>query len=47
MQVALKTEDIGHLAAPLEVHKRWTLQLTEEYFRQGDRKLLAQDDNSN
>ena len=42
MQVALKATDIGHLAAPLAVHKRWTSQLTEEFFCQGDRKPFAQ-----
>ena len=41
MQVALKATDIGHLAAPLPVHKRWTSQLTEEFFCQGDRKPFA------
>ena len=34
MQMALKVADIAHLAAKTEVHKRWTQQLTEEFFRQ-------------
>ncbi|KAK9863546.1 hypothetical protein WJX84_008465 [Apatococcus fuscideae] len=37
-QIALKAADIGHLSSPTEVHKRWTTQLTEEFFRQGDRE---------
>ncbi|KAK9826226.1 hypothetical protein WJX74_001194 [Apatococcus lobatus] len=37
-QVALKAADIAHLAAPLGIHQRWTTQLTEEFFRQGDRE---------
>ncbi|KAK9867909.1 hypothetical protein WJX84_002108 [Apatococcus fuscideae] len=35
-QVALKAADIAHLSAPLTIHKRWTAQLTEEFFLQGD-----------
>ena len=34
MQMALKVADIAHLSAKTEVHKRWTEQLTEEFFRQ-------------
>ncbi|KAK9868656.1 hypothetical protein WJX84_004455 [Apatococcus fuscideae] len=37
-QVALKAADIAHLAAPRAVHQRWTSQLTEEFFLQGDRE---------
>ncbi|KAK9862181.1 hypothetical protein WJX84_011393 [Apatococcus fuscideae] len=37
-QMALKVADIAHLSAPTEVHRRWTAQLTEEFFRQGDRE---------
>ncbi|KAK9843277.1 hypothetical protein WJX74_009626 [Apatococcus lobatus] len=37
-QVALKAADVAHLAAPLDIHKRWTSQLKEEFFRQGDRE---------
>ncbi len=36
VQVALKTADIAHLSSPIEVHRRWTALLTEEFFRQGD-----------
>ncbi len=34
MQVALKCADVGHLAAPWEVHHRWVSGLEEEFFRQ-------------
>ncbi|KAK9838824.1 hypothetical protein WJX74_003960 [Apatococcus lobatus] len=37
-QMALKVADIAHLSAPTQVHKRWTAQLTEEFFQQGDRE---------
>lgn len=30
----LKCADIGHLAAPPASHKRWALQLEEEFFQQ-------------
>ncbi len=32
--MVLKCADIGHLAAGLHTHKRWALQLEEEFFRQ-------------
>ncbi|KAK9863469.1 hypothetical protein WJX84_000706 [Apatococcus fuscideae] len=35
-QVALKCSDIGHLACPLPLHQRWTAQLRDEFFSQGD-----------
>ncbi len=38
VQVALKVADVGHLCAPLPIHKRWTARLTEEFFCQGDRE---------
>ena len=38
LQVALKIADVGHLCAPAPIHKRWTAQLTEEFFCQGDRE---------
>ncbi|GFR42649.1 hypothetical protein Agub_g3586, partial [Astrephomene gubernaculifera] len=38
LQVALKCADIGHLGEALEVHKRWLVELEEEFFRQGDRE---------
>lgn len=41
MQVALKCADVGHLAAPWEVHHRWVSGLEEEFFRQGDKEKAA------
>ncbi|KAK9822894.1 hypothetical protein WJX74_001716 [Apatococcus lobatus] len=38
VQVALKCADLGHLAAPHQVHKRWVNDLTEEFFQQGDQE---------
>ncbi len=29
--------DLGHLASPREVHRKWVAALEEEMFRQGDR----------
>ncbi|KAK9831575.1 hypothetical protein WJX74_000880 [Apatococcus lobatus] len=37
-QVALKCADIGHLSCPLALHQRWTDQLREEFFLQGDQE---------
>ncbi len=37
-QVALKCADLGHLASPRVVHKKWVQYLEEEFFRQGDRE---------
>ena len=37
-QVALKCADLGHLASPRIVHKKWVQYLEEEFFRQGDRE---------
>ena len=34
VQMVLKCADIGHLAADPKTHKRWALQLEEEFFRQ-------------
>lgn len=34
LAVALKCADLGNLAAPHAVHKRWVAQLEEEYFQQ-------------
>lgn len=34
VQVALKCADVGHLAAPWDVHLRWVSGLEEEFFRQ-------------
>ncbi|PNW81070.1 hypothetical protein CHLRE_07g342350v5 [Chlamydomonas reinhardtii] len=38
LQVALKCADLGHLASPRIVHKKWVQYLEEEFFRQGDRE---------
>lgn len=38
LQVALKCADLGHLASPRPVHRRWVACLEEEFFRQGDRE---------
>jgi hypothetical protein len=38
LQVALKCADIGHLACPRAVHRRWVKCLEEELFRQGDQE---------
>ncbi|KAF5843139.1 hypothetical protein DUNSADRAFT_2175 [Dunaliella salina] len=40
LAVALKCADLGNLAAPKEVHKRWVAHLEEEYFQQGDREKV-------
>ena len=34
MQMILKCADIGHLTAAPRTHKRWAIQLEEEFFRQ-------------
>ena len=34
VQMVLKCADIGHLAAAPQTHKRWTLLLEEEFYRQ-------------
>ena len=34
LQMVVKCADIGHLAAGLNIHKRWAYQLEEEFFRQ-------------
>ena len=36
--MALKCADLGHLASPRDVHKKWVERLEEEFFRQGDRE---------
>ncbi|MEW5312657.1 MAG: hypothetical protein WDW38_004274 [Sanguina aurantia] len=42
LQVGLKCADVGHLAAPWDVHRRWVSGLEEEFFRQGDREKKLQ-----
>eukprot|EP00899_Mesostigma_viride_P002491 jgi/Mesvir1/12242/Mv00460-RA.2 len=41
MQVALKVADIGHSAKKLDIHKKWTDAITEEFYLQGDRERAA------
>jgi hypothetical protein len=36
LQMLVKIADLGHLAAPLAMHKKWVALLEEEFFRQGD-----------
>lgn len=35
-QCALKCADLGHLALPNELHRKWTGRILEEFYRQGD-----------
>eukprot|EP00899_Mesostigma_viride_P022760 jgi/Mesvir1/3669/Mv14961-RA.1 len=41
MQIALKVADIGHAAKKLDIHKRWTAAITEEFYLQGDKERAA------
>eukprot|EP00899_Mesostigma_viride_P009846 jgi/Mesvir1/18863/Mv10515-RA.3 len=41
MKVALKVADIGHSAKKLDIHKKWTDAITEEFYLQGDRERAA------
>lgn len=34
MQMVIKCADIAHLSVDKATHKRWALQLEEEFFRQ-------------
>ena len=36
---AIKISDLGHAFAPFDVHRRWSLQLEEELYRQGDEEI--------
>ncbi|XP_067934399.1 dual specificity calcium/calmodulin-dependent 3',5'-cyclic nucleotide phosphodiesterase 1B-like isoform X2 [Watersipora subatra] len=38
LSLILHTADIGHPSKPWAVHKRWTDNLIEEFFKQGDRE---------
>ncbi len=38
LQIALKCADIGHLSCPQVLHQRWTAQLRDEFFLQGDQE---------
>ncbi len=41
LQMALKCADLGHLAAPLDVHLKWVRALEAEFFQQGDEERAA------
>ena len=41
MQMLLKCADIGHLTAAPKTHKRWAVQLEEEFFRQASPPTAA------
>ncbi|GAX77145.1 hypothetical protein CEUSTIGMA_g4591.t1 [Chlamydomonas eustigma] len=41
LQMSLKCADLGHLASPEPVHKRWVQRLEEEIFCQGDAERKA------
>ena len=38
LSLVLHTADISHPAKPWELHYKWTMNLLEEFFRQGDRE---------
>eukprot|EP00164_Ancoracysta_twista_P002241 GFYU01002962.1.p1 GENE.GFYU01002962.1~~GFYU01002962.1.p1 ORF type:complete len:911 (+),score=237.50 GFYU01002962.1:616-3348(+) len=38
LQLAIKCADVGHTATSGDLHKKWSLAVTEEMFRQGDRE---------
>ena len=40
VQMILKCADIGHLTAAPRTHKRWAVQLEEEFFRQAIHPFL-------
>lgn len=40
IQMALKCADLGHLASPETVHRKWVQLLEEEMFRQVDTTRL-------
>lgn len=42
LQMVLKCADIGHLTAAPRTHKRWALQLEEEFFRQASTPIFPQ-----
>ena len=42
MQMVLKCADIGHLTAAPKTHKRWAVQLEEEFFRQASPPVADQ-----
>lgn len=38
LQMVLKCADVAHPARPLELHKRWSDLISQEFFEQGDRE---------
>ena len=38
LKMALKCADISHTAKSTEMHLKWTANITEEFFRQGDKE---------
>jgi len=36
LQITLKCADLGHGAKSVEIHKKWTELITQEFFKQGD-----------
>lgn len=36
LKILIKAADIGHSAKITEIHKKWSLLISEEFFRQGD-----------
>eukprot|EP00949_MAST-11_sp_MAST-11-sp1_P000293 g293.t1 len=36
LQCIIKTADIGHCAKPVDLHVKWSMAISEEFFRQGD-----------
>ena len=41
VQIALKCADLGHLALPPALHKKWVERLQQEFYAQGDREREA------
>jgi hypothetical protein len=41
LKMALKCADLGHSAKVLPLHEKWTLRITEEFYRQGDDERKA------
>lgn len=36
--MCLKCADVGHVTKSVELHKIWTMRITEEFFNQGDKE---------
>lgn len=36
LKILIKAADIGHSAKMIDIHKKWSLLISEEFFRQGD-----------